>query len=145
MDPPLGWKYLNVDAGYRTISLTEPYPAMHTALERLTVCIKSTVQGLGLPHYLPRNPDSSTPPLLTHSFQTNKTHFSPIKAFLASSSFFDRNRKLLISKAPTKAKSQLIHRRLTKTKSIGIRQRSRSRQSGKQTGGWCLELRLSNQ
>src|SRR6218665_1275922 len=38
-----------------------------------------------------------------------------------SSSFFfrNRNRKLDIYTAPTKARNQLIHRRLSKTKSIG--------------------------
>ena len=58
--------------------------------------------------------------------------------------FVIRNRKLLISRAPTKAKSnQLIHRRLTKSKSIGSGQDPES-QAGRQSDGygeWYLELR----
>jgi len=58
----------------------------------------------------------------------------------------NRNRKLDISTAPTKAKSREpdIHRRLSKAKSIG-RGSDLESQTGRQSygyhGGWCLELR----
>jgi len=60
----------------------------------------------------------------------------------------NRNRKLLISRfleRPQKRsrRNQLIHNRLTKTKSIGSGQDPES-QTGRQSdgyGGWCLELR----
>ena len=49
----------------------------------------------------------------------------------------NRNHKLQISTTPTKA-NQLIHRCLTKTKSID--RGSRSRKPGRQTVRCCLEL-----
>src|SRR6218665_2293338 len=56
----------------------------------------------------------------------------------------NRNRKLLISRAPTKAKSQEPAYSQALNQNKIDRKRSRSRESGRQTdgyGGWCLELR----
>ena len=60
----------------------------------------------------------------------------------------NRNRKLLISRAPTKAKSQEPAYSQALNQNKFDRQRSRSRESGRQAGrqldgygGWCLELR----
>ena len=57
----------------------------------------------------------------------------------------NRNRKLLISSAPTKAKSQepSYSQALTKTKSIGSGQNPESQASRQSDGygGWCVELR----
>jgi len=55
----------------------------------------------------------------------------------------DRNRKLQISRAPTKAKSQEPAYSQSLNQNKINRQRSRSRESGRQSdgyGGWCLEL-----
>src|SRR6218665_2647586 len=57
----------------------------------------------------------------------------------------NRNRKLWISRPPTKAKSQEPAYSQALNQNKVDRQRSRSRESGRQTvrgyGGWCLELR----
>src|SRR6218665_1915407 len=60
----------------------------------------------------------------------------------------NRNRKLLISRAPTKAKSQEPAYSHALNQNKIDRQRSRSRESGRQAGRqsdgygrWCLELR----
>jgi len=50
------------------------------------------------------------------------------------------NRKLMISRAPTKAKSQEPGYSQALNQNKIDRQRSRSRESGGY-GGWCLELR----
>ena len=55
-----------------------------------------------------------------------------------------RNHKLNISRAPTKAKSREPAYSQTLSLNKIDRQRSKSRESGRQTdgyGGWCLELR----
>src|SRR6218665_1855684 len=64
---------------------------------------------------------------------------------LVSTEYRNRNRKLSISRTPTKRSrgNQLILRRLTRTKSIGSGQNPEN-QAGTQSdgyGGWCLELR----
>ena len=60
----------------------------------------------------------------------------------------NRNRKLLISRAPTKAKSQEPAYSQALNQNKTDRQQSRSRESGRQAdrqsdgyGGWCLDLR----
>ena len=59
--------------------------------------------------------------------------------------YCNRNRKLLISRAPTQAKSQEPAYSQAFNQNKIDRQRSRSRESGRQTVRrlWCLELRLS--